>query len=392
MRIAALETYDISAERGYLCRHDAETVALSGSLSEARAVAMQLPQLLPTGRVRHYLTRDLPRFDLAALLPTLDDAEARMAMVHYSFMVQAYVWGEPLAPDILPACLAQPIVALADHLGQQPLLPYSAYVLDNWARIDADRPIALDNVYMVQQFLAGQDEAWFVLVHVAIEAHAGQILAAMGPIVGAVADDNPDSVCALLEAMADRWAGINALFDRMPERCDPYIYFERVRPYIHGWKDNPALPNGIVYEGVSRFANKHQAFRGQTGSQSSIVPAMDALLGVGHAADPLRAFLDQLHIYRPPGHRRFIDDVRASSSLRAFVQSTGRPTLADAYNANVQAVADFRTRHLEYAANYINKQQTRSTGNDTDVGTGGTPFMRYLKKHRDETAANLIAV
>lgn len=391
MPVAPLEAYDMSAARGFLCRHDAGEVALSGPLAEARAVAMQLPQLLPTGRIRHFLTRDLPRFDLAALLPTLTDAEARMAMVHYSFMVQAYVWGEPDAPEILPACLAQPIVALADHLGQQPLLPYSGYVLDNWAKLDGAGPIGLDNIRMIQHFLGGQDEAWFVLVHVAIEAHAGQVLAAMGPVTEAVAADDAAKVRALLEAMAERWAGINALFDRMPERCDPYIYFERVRPYIHGWKDNPALPHGIIYEGVARFGDKHQAFRGQTGSQSSIVPAMDALMGVGHAADPLREFLDQLHIYRPPAHRRFIDDVRAASGLRDFVKTAGQTGLADAYNANIQAVADFRTRHLEYAASYINKQQAQSAGNDTDVGTGGTPFMRYLKKHRDETAANLIA-
>ena len=29
-------------------------------------------------------------------------------------------------------------------------------------------------------------------------------------------------------------------------------------------------------------------------------------------------------------------------------------------------------------------------GNDPDVGTGGTPFMKYLKKHRDENKAQLV--
>ena len=383
-----LADYDMSPERGFLCQHNASEVSLSGELKIIADVALSLPDLLPTGRVRQLLRDRLPLIDLP--LNDINDAEARMCMVHYSFMVQAYVWGEPKAPEILPRNLAVPIVALADHLGQQPLLPYSGYVLDNWGLIDTDGAIDLDNIYMIQNFLNGQDENWFVLIHVAIEAAAGAALAKFSPIVDASAAGDVAATRSHLEAVTATWAKINAIFDRMPERCDPYVYFERVRPYIHGWKDNPALPNGIIYEGVQRYGSEGQAFRGQTGSQSSIVPAMDALMGVGHATDPLRDYLDQLHIYRPPAHRRFIEDTRKASHLRDFVEQSGDDGLTKAYNAIIQAMADFRTRHLEYAASYINKQNRAASGNDTDVGTGGTPFMRYLKKHRDETSARLI--
>ncbi|MHA7858893.1 MAG: PrnB family protein [Henriciella sp.] len=384
-----LADYDMSAERGFLCRHDANEVQLSGELAVIREVAMALPDLIPTGRVRDLLIERLPLVELP--LDRMSDAEARMCMVHYSFMVQAFVWGEPNAPQTLPANLAVPMVALAEHLGQQPLLPYSGYVLDNWGLVDSSRPIDLDNIYMIQNFLNGQDENWFVLIHVAIEAAAGKALAAFGPAIEASNAGDVATTRSILEGIGETWKTINSIFDRMPERCDPYIYFERVRPYIHGWKDNPALPDGIIYEGVEKYGTKAQAFRGQTGSQSSIVPAMDALMGVGHAADPLREFLDQLHIYRPPAHRRFIEDTRAASHLRAFVEGAGDRGLTEAYNTIIQAIADFRTRHLEYAASYINKQQRAASGNDTEVGTGGTPFMRYLKKHRDETAARLIS-
>ena len=114
-------------------------------------------------------------------------------------------------------------------------------------------------------------------------------------------------------------------------------------------------------------------------------------MGVGHATDPLREYLDHCtSTARRPIAVSLMIRAKASN-LRAFVEQAGDRGLTEAYNTIIQAIADFRTRHLEYAASYINKQQRAASGNDTEVGTGGTPFMRYLKKHRDETAARLIS-
>jgi len=46
------------------------------------------------------------------------------------------------------------------------------------------------------------------------------------------------------------------------------IYFHRVRPYIYGWKNNPSLPNGLIYEGVLEYGGQGQILRGETGAQS----------------------------------------------------------------------------------------------------------------------------
>jgi indoleamine 2,3-dioxygenase len=390
-RLKPLEDYDISAERGFLCRHDAGAVRLPAELQPAVEAAMALPQSIVSGRVRDILSR-LPVIELSGFCKTASNEQVRKAFVHYTFMIQSYVWGEPGAPDALPECLAKPAWQLADALDSKPLLTYATYVLDNWARIDADGPTDLSNIRMIQPFLSGQDEAWFVLVHVAIEARAGDMLAAIPEILAACEADDADTVRTGLERMSGGWEAVNAIFDRMPERCDPYIYFNRVRPYIHGWKDNPALGEGIIYEGVPAGKNKPQAFRGQTGSQSSIVPTMDAFLSISHADDPLRHYLEELHAYRPAGHRRFIEDVREASALRSWVNQCDDRVIRQLYNDNVMKLARFRTRHLEYAATYINKQAGNSPGNDTDVGTGGTPFMKYLKKHRDEAEAHLLDV
>jgi indoleamine 2,3-dioxygenase len=383
-----LEDFGLSAERGYLSSYEIDVIDLPEGFDEMLDAAAQLSDIMTTGRVRHWL-KQVGHPDMAAFLANASDPQVRTAMVHYSFLVQAYVWGEAEAPTTLPANLAIPIVAIGDHLGLPPLLPYSGYVLDNWYRLDKSGGITLDNIGMHQNFFGGQDENWFVLVHVAIEATAGQALQLATELV--VASDNNDAaeVERLLIEMNKVWDAMNLHFDRMPERCDPYIYYQRVRPYIHGWKNNPAMPDGLIYEGVERFGDKPQAYRGQTGSQSSIVPAMDALFQVVHQSDPLREFLDELHAYRPPTHRAFIDALRQKSGLRDFAKSQGS-SVKDAFNACVEQVARFRSRHLEYAASYINKQASSGAGNDTDVGTGGTPFMKYLKKHRDENRAQTI--
>lgn len=383
-----LEDFGLSAERGYLSSYEIDDVTLPDGFDEVLDASAQLSGLMTSGRARHFL-RQVAYPDMAAFLASADDAQIRTAMVHYSFLVQAYVWGESEAPTTLPANLAIPMVMLADHLGLAPLLPYSGYVLDNWYRLDKSGEITLDNIAMYQNFLGGQDENWFVLVHVAIEATAGRALQLATELVAASDKKDAAEVERLLIEMNTVWDAMNAHFDRMPERCDPYIYYQRVRPYIHGWKNNPAMPDGLIYEGVERFGGQPQSYRGQTGSQSSIVPAMDALFQVVHQSDPLREFLDELHAYRPPQHRAFIDALREKSGLRDFAKTQGSG-LRDAFNACVEQVARFRSRHLEYAASYINKQASSGAGNDTDVGTGGTPFMKYLKKHRDENRAQTI--
>jgi indoleamine 2,3-dioxygenase len=384
-----LKDYGMSRTRGFLSHYEIDSITLPSQFDPIVEAAGQLSALLTTGRVRHWLDA-LPDPQIEEWAKHAAEEEVRTAMVHYSFLVQAYVWGEDEPPAALPANLSRPMVAIADRLGQAPLLPYSSYVLDNWYRIDKSGPVDLDNIAMYQNFYGGADENWFVLVHVAIEAEAGVLLDDAAKLVTIARQGDEAEATRLLVEMHEAWERIYGHFARMPERCDPYVYFHRVRPYIHGWANNPALDGGLVYQGIERFGDTPQAFRGQTGSQSSIVPSMDALFQVGHSDDPLKSFLDELHHYRPVPHRRFIEDLAAQSTLRDFVTASDNQALKDAFNACLEQSARFRTRHLEYAASYINKQAGSIAGNDPDVGTGGTPFMKYLKKHRDENRAQTV--
>jgi len=392
-----LKQHDVSPERGFLPDPDPAR-ALPAPLALWQELASELPKRLAAGRVRSAL-RTLPRFDLAALRSPVEE---RAAMRALSFLGHAFVW-EGGAPDpVLPQVLAAPWCALARRLGRPPVLSYASYALDNWRRFDAHGPIAVENLALLQNFLGGQDEDWFILIHVEIEALAARALRAVPGARVAAGRGDGAALTARLEAVAGALESMLATLRRMPERCDPYVYFTRVRPFIHGWKNHPALPDGVRYEGVAEFAGP-QRLRGETGAQSTIVPVLDALLGVAHAPDPLREYLDEMRGYMPPRHRAFLEHteaggkLRAASGTRAKTSSgvrpavrelrAARPELAEAYDACLRWLEAFRTLHLEYAAQYIHAQ-AGGGANPSDVGTGGTPFMKYLAKHRDETAAD----
>jgi indoleamine 2,3-dioxygenase len=382
-----LDEYTITRERGFLPSSD-PVEYLPADFAPWERVAEDLPKLLVTGKVRAFI-KELRPLDAQILT---EDGARRRAMMILSFLGHAYAWGERETVSSIPPSLAVPWYQLSKVLGRPPVLSYASYALDNWRRVDPDRPVELGNIVLQQNFLGGQDEEWFVLVHVAIEAKAGRALAATIAAQQAVADDRPATVADQLAIIAETLQTMNDILLRMPEGCDPYIYYRRVRPYLHGWANHPSLPAGMIYEAVEEYGNVPQTFRGETGAQSSIIPSLDAALGITHRQDMLYSYLRQMRDYMPPKHRAFVEAVESGPSVRGYVlrQRGAHPTLRDAYNAAIDGIEFFRSTHLEYARNYIIRQSQGGKRNPTDVGTGGTPFGPYLKKHRDETTQHRI--
>lgn len=373
----ALDHYGLSASHGFLCRREIDDIALPPEFDAVEDAAAMLPDYLASGRVRHWLAR-LPLPDVAGFVAEAAEAELGVAMLRYGFLAQAWVWGEEVPVASLPANLAVPLATLADRLGLKPIMTYQHYVLDNWFRLDKAGDIALGNLAIDQHFAGGRDESGFILVHVAIEAVAGRAIAAAVDLVNAAEAQDVPATERLLGELHRALAAINAGLEPMVTACDPHVYFHRVRPYLFGWPGP-----GIVYEGVEAFGGKPVPLRGQTGSQSSIVPAIDAALGVPHGASALSAFLSEMHRYRAPRHRAFIDDLRASRVRDIAAAHSGT---REAYNACVGALAAFRTAHLTLAATYISTQAARA-GAEGETGTGGTPFLTYLARHRDDSRA-----
>ena len=358
----------------------------SKSLDRLADIADQLPKLLLTSKIQKNIN-SLKTNDLSVdlLIKNKNIRELKLAMVQLSFISHAYIWGAKTPSKVLPEALAKPWTQVANILGRPPILSYASYCLDNWYRLNKKENISLENVGLLTNFLGGVDEDWFVTIHVCIEDAAREAIGAADSISKLNDKNSVKDFSDQLKLIILSLRKVNAIFSRMPEKCDPYVYYHRVRPFIFGTKDNPDLKKGLIYK--NQYNNKPQFFRGETGAQSSIMPFLDGALGIYHTEDHLRHYLNEMRDYMPPKHRRSIEIVEKRSNAKSCILESKKLTYE--YNKCLEEIRIFRAQHLEFAATYIHKQSQITNpfgrGGSTITGTGGTPFMKYLKKHRDET-------
>ncbi|MDP3710257.1 MAG: hypothetical protein Q8R29_00860 [bacterium] len=357
-------------------------------------LVLNLPKLIMAGKARTMIKKALDQilfynmdYHLQNLILNVQSHNILAYLMRsFSFLGHALVWEDPENPmDHIHAGLAVPWHAVAQRLGRPPVLSYASYALDNWRMIE-EGSIEIGNIAILQNFLGGIDEDWFILVHVEIEAEAGTIPRSIAQALKCIARKDAIGLYANLCDIAKAEKQMYETLLRMPEHCDPHLYYTRVRPWIHGWI-NPALPNGMVYEGVEEYEGKPQKFRGETGAQSSIIPLLDAFLEIEHADNKLTSYLLEMRDYMPPKHRKFIEEVerlvREGLSVKKFIRDDA--LLSHSLQSCYHWLELFRNKHLEYAATYIQRQSQQSKSNPSEVGTGGTPFMPYLKEHLEDT-------
>ena len=114
------------------------------------------------------------------------------------------------------------------------------------------------------------------------------------------------------------------------------------------------------------------------------MPALDALLGVTHSNDPLKEYLDEMRLYMPKEHRKLLNELDKWSEKNRSKLEIDEESVK-IVNDLIKEVHIFRNKHLEYARVYIYEQSLTNNSNSNIVGTGGTPFMKYLDKHLQET-------
>lgn len=248
-------------------------------------MASELPNLLAAGRARTTLAK-MPLLDPTALNTAPERERALGILSAFGHAAVHESWRQKSASSV-PRSIALPWVAVANSMARFPVLTYASHGLNNWRRFDQDGPIALGNLAVLRNFFGGLDENWFVAAHVEIEARAAPLLEAVVTAQNAVAADNPENLQRALSAVAEALHVMFSALIRVRENCDPHIFFNRVQPFMQGMKD-------VVYEGVTEFQNKPQNFPGGSGAQSTIMPLLDAALGIRHAEDALITYLHEL--------------------------------------------------------------------------------------------------
>lgn len=358
----------VYAQRGFLPEDDPLAAFPPGSrYAIIDEIGRDLPSQLYDKGFRAYARGlDIPAWQKPVTEEDLP--QLRLYYMRVGFLASAYVnqVGEKPA-TALPRNIAAPLVRAARLLDRPPILSYDGYALYNWKRFRKDGPIRLGNIDTIQNFVHMYDEHWFILVHVEIESIAADILGAIAAVKRKLQQEpNADLSMELrrIEGAVRRQA--DAL-ERIPEHMDSSLYYRTFRPYIRFFEN-------VTYESVDRAPIQ---FRGETGAQSSIMPTLIAFMKIPHRRSVLTDHLDDMRKYMPARHRALIKEVEAMPHVR-------HPRHKGAYNAVLEAMAAFRRIHYRWAKEYIGRWT------DDPRGTGGTPYMQWLKQMLLETEAHRI--
>ncbi|EJN58081.1 PrnB family protein [Halogranum rubrum] len=368
--------FDVSPTRGFVPDTDplrSFGADVDDSLRTLDEVADSLPQRLENDTLRATV-RGLQ----APPSDCFDDLSHEELLRLYSltgFLANAYVHKlDGPSVDSIPSGVAIPLYESTARLGRTPVLSYDGYVLYNWARLDDGRGLDPTNVDTLTKFVALRDEQWFVAIHVAIESTAGPALGAVGEAQQGVRDGDDERVAAALDRMEGSLATLERILGRMPERNTPENYGRTFRHYLKPLSE-------VEYEGVPELDGP-QSYRGASGAQSSLLPALDAALGVDHGDNPLVSHLRTLRKDMPPSHRSFIEAAADGPSIRDYVADDER--LRATYNDCLERMVAFRDLHTDIVTQYLTVPLGETTG------TGGTPYGDYLEMFTQDTRKTLL--
>ncbi|XP_048186774.1 indoleamine 2,3-dioxygenase 1 isoform X2 [Perognathus longimembris pacificus] len=360
------------------------------------SIGKNLPTLIENGQLRAEVEK-LPMLNVDELR---GHRSQRLAHLTLGCITMAYVWGRGDGDirQVLPRNIAVPYCTLSEKLGLPPILVYADCVLANWKRKDPRGPMTYENMDILFAFPGGDCSKGFFLVSLLVEIAASPAIKEIPKIIKAVRCEDQEASEVALQHICSCLRKANEVFKEIRKYVDANQFFNVLRIYLSGWKGNPKLSDGLLYEGVWDTPKK---FAGGSAAQSSIFQSLDILLGTEQSASGGSAaeFLQEMRTYMPPAHRAFLHALESCPSLREFVISSHNASLQEAYNSCVQALVSLRSYHLTIVEKYIltparqqarESQASEESPDSESRGTGGTDIKNFLKAVRNTTQKALL--
>ena len=297
------------------------------------------------------------------------------AMMLLSFFAHAYVYTPPNPKKYIPASIAIPWVSVAQDLKRKPVLSHPSIVLNNWRKLDSQKPIQLDNLATQIQFHGGIDESWFYLVTVDVERVGAEAIPLVLEAMNRVEEGEFSIAAESLERAIPILKNLTMVLKKMYAYCDPYIFYSRVRPFFASFEN-------IEYKGANLAL---QNLHGGSAAQSSLLQFFDAAFGIEYKQKATKDYLQLMRLHMPFQHAEFLSFVENTSKIKDEIVQSKK--LRQAYEECIQMLIEFRNEHLKIVALYIMKQAKLSQ--TQAKGTGGTNPMVFLKSVRNQNEALL---
>ncbi|KAM9621689.1 indoleamine 2,3-dioxygenase 2 isoform 2-T2 [Trichechus inunguis] len=399
--LLSLGRFHISEDYGFLLPNPLKE--LPDHYKPWMEIVNKLPHLIESHQLRAHVNK-MPLLNCHFLKSY---REQRLAHLVLSFITMGYVWqeGETQPEQVLPRNLALPFVDVSRNLGLPPILVHSDLVLTNWTKRNPEGRHTSNQVILsfprnldtIISFPGGESLRGFVLVTVLVEKAAVPGIKALVQAVKAILQPSQDSLLQALQQLRLSIQDITRTLEQMHDYVDPDIFYAVIRIFLSGWKDNPAMPLGLIYEGVSKEPLKYS---GGSAAQSSVLHAFDEFLGIRHSKESAD-FLHRMRDYMPPSHKAFIEEIQSAPSLRDYTLSSGNCQLLTAYNQCTEALAELRSYHITVVTKYLItaavKAKVRRPSHLPgppqaleERGTGGTAVLSFLKSVRDKTLESVL--
>lgn len=391
----SLDSYHVSEELGFILPDPLDK--LPPYYQPWIDVALRVPELLHSHQLRLHID-EMPQLS-SQFLQT--HRELRLAHLALSVMTMGYIWqeGEDDTVEMLPRSLAVPYWEVSQRIGLPPILTHADGVLANWKKKDPEGPFDMENLELLFSLPGGDSVRGFFMVTLLVEKAAAPALRNIPIVINGVRYDDTEAVTRALEEISQSIQDMTDALKLMHAYVEPSVFYGIMRIYLSGWKDNPTMPNGLVYEGVQA---EPMEYSGGSAAQSSLLHCFDELLGVEHEAKS-GAFLTRMRDYMLPAHRQMIQDISLQPSLKSFVQQQGSERLNQAFQLCVTKLLALRSYHINVVSRFVTvpaararqlREQTRQSEGEIisraptaleERGTGGSGIMSFLKTVRDQT-------